>query len=85
MEKIECPYMADSNSKIGFWEGLLIAMAAIGGAFFVADIAKKTAKTTRYYYCPRCDYDKLKWGEKFCPNCKLELKWPEHASKLKPR
>jgi DNA-directed RNA polymerase subunit RPC12/RpoP len=62
--------------KISFGEGLLIAIAAIGGLFLFADYYKKHTLKKVYYRCPKCGA-RIVEDESPCHNCNTILKWTE--------
>jgi ssDNA-binding Zn-finger/Zn-ribbon topoisomerase 1 len=85
-EKINCPYMAKQN-KESIVEQILVGIATIGGAMGLLMIinelffSKDKETFIRYFHCPNCEYKRLRWGTKKCPNCNSLLRWPTKYEK----
>ncbi len=65
--------MAKNKNDIG--NGILSALAIIGGALLSVEILKSLSKKETVYDCPVCKYD-VKYGTLECPNCHSKLSWP---------
>jgi hypothetical protein len=61
------------NEKILKFALLIILMAGIGAILY--SLLKTFVKTIKAYNCPKCNYDKVLWGEN-CKICKQQIEWP---------
>jgi len=61
-------FMSKSSN---FWDGVLVFLAILGGAFLVNEMFKEVP----LYKCSNCGYQRLKWGMSNCPNCKINIRW----------
>ena len=63
------------NKKDEVSEGIVGALAILGGAWLGAEILKSFSKKETVYDCPVCKYA-VKFGTSHCPNCHSKLSWP---------
>jgi hypothetical protein len=57
----------------------LMAIALFGGGYVFVELLKMFSKEVIWYNCTLCQYDKLEYGTKVCPNCKSNLEWPKQS------
>lgn len=62
------------KKKEGWFDNVLKAGAVIGGAFLAVEILKAFSEPVKLYSCPNCRSD-IKYGDKICENCKVDLNW----------
>ena len=65
--------MAKKDSLI---DGILKAMAIIGGAWLTIEVLKAIGKKTVFYDCPNCGND-IEYNQYKCDVCGTKLDWGE--------